>query len=192
MIGHRQPASSPFTADPETVSHRESSAPGPLTLTPTPRAPRPFPVKPVALSAHVSPRTSHFPVLDKSPLSGSGRGPPSCNTAIPRPGCRSLSPQGGRRGPLMVPQSPAKQQWPRAGGPCGDLEGSRLQAQLAAMAPVQRNDPLGSGPAEPSEEPRGVVGWGSPCMKRAAQACLGPVLEPLRPQEMPSYTVSRG
>lgn len=119
MICQRQATSSPFTADPETVSHRESSVPGPLTLTPTPRAPCPFPVKPVALSARVSPWTSHFPVLDKSLLSGSGRGPPSCNTAIPpgpptllRPGCRSLSPQGGRRGPLMVPQSPAKQQWP--------------------------------------------------------------------------------
>ena len=85
----------------------------------------------------------------------------------------------------MVPQSRANQQWPRAGGPHGDLEGSRLQAPLVAMAPVQRNDPLGSGPAEPSEEPRGGEGWGAPCRKRAAQACPGPVLELLRPQEMP-------
>lgn len=92
----------------------------------------------------------------------------------------------------MVPQSPAKQQWPRAGGPCGDLEGSRLQAQLAAMAPVQRNDPLGSGPAEPSEEPRGGVGVGGALQEVGCPGLPGPVLEPLRPQEMPSYTVSRG
>jgi len=41
---------------------------------------RPFPVKSLALSAHVSPRIIHFRVLDKSPISGPGRGPPSCNT----------------------------------------------------------------------------------------------------------------
>ena len=39
----------------------------------------PFPVKSLALSAHVSPWTIHFRVLDKSPVSGPGRGPPSCN-----------------------------------------------------------------------------------------------------------------
>ena len=38
----------------------------------------PFPIKSLALSAHVSPRTIHFRVLDKSPVSGPGRGPPSC------------------------------------------------------------------------------------------------------------------
>ena len=31
------------------------------------------------MSAHVSPQTVHFQVLDKSPVSGPGRGPPSCN-----------------------------------------------------------------------------------------------------------------
>lgn len=41
-------------------------------------------------------------------------------------------------------------------------------------------------------EPRGGVGWGSPCRKRAAQACLGPVLEPLRPQEMPQLHCLKG
>ena len=40
-----------------------------------------FPIKSPALSACVSPRTTHFWVLDRSPLSGPGRGPPSCNTA---------------------------------------------------------------------------------------------------------------
>ena len=39
----------------------------------------PFPIKSLALSAHVSPWTIHFQVLDKSPVSGPGRAPPSCN-----------------------------------------------------------------------------------------------------------------
>ena len=39
----------------------------------------PFPIKSLALSAHVSPQTIHFQVFDKSPVSGPGRGPPSCN-----------------------------------------------------------------------------------------------------------------
>ena len=39
----------------------------------------PFPIKSLALSAHVSPQTIQFWVLDKSPVSGPGRGPPSCN-----------------------------------------------------------------------------------------------------------------
>ena len=39
----------------------------------------PFPKKSLALSAHVSPQTIHFWVLDKSPVSGPGRGSPSCN-----------------------------------------------------------------------------------------------------------------
>ena len=38
----------------------------------------PFPIKSLALSAHVS-LDSSFPMLDKSPLSGPGRGSPSCN-----------------------------------------------------------------------------------------------------------------
>ena len=41
----------------------------------------PFPVKSLALSALVSPRIIHFRVLDKSPVSGPGRGPPSCNNS---------------------------------------------------------------------------------------------------------------
>ena len=39
----------------------------------------PFPIKSLALSADVSPRTIHFQVLDKSPVSGPGKGPLSCN-----------------------------------------------------------------------------------------------------------------
>ena len=42
----------------------------------------PFPIKSLAFSAHVSPRTIHFRVLGKSPISGPGRGPPSCNIII--------------------------------------------------------------------------------------------------------------
>ena len=38
-----------------------------------------FPIKSLALSAHASPQTVLFGVLDKNPLSGPGRGPPSYN-----------------------------------------------------------------------------------------------------------------
>ena len=53
----------------------------------------PFLIKSLALLAHVSPWTIHFRVLDKSPLSDPGRGPPSCNRLIqivllPPSGCR--------------------------------------------------------------------------------------------------------
>ena len=42
----------------------------------------PFPIKSLALSAHVSPRTIHFWVLDKSPVLGPGRSLPSWNRTI--------------------------------------------------------------------------------------------------------------
>ena len=42
----------------------------------------PFPIKSLALSAYASPQTIHFRVLDKSAVSGPGRGPPSCNKVI--------------------------------------------------------------------------------------------------------------
>ena len=42
----------------------------------------PFPIKSLALSVHVSPWTIHFPVLDKSPGSGPGRGPLSYNRLV--------------------------------------------------------------------------------------------------------------
>ena len=41
----------------------------------------PFPIKSLALSAHMSPQTIHFQVLGKSPVLGPGRGPLSCNTS---------------------------------------------------------------------------------------------------------------
>ena len=54
---------------------------------PSPSCPlpgRPFPIMSLALSARVSPRTLLFQALDKSPLSGCGRGPPSCNSCTLR------------------------------------------------------------------------------------------------------------
>ena len=39
----------------------------------------PCPIKSLGLLAHVSPRTIHLRVLDKSLVLGPGRGPPSCN-----------------------------------------------------------------------------------------------------------------
>ena len=41
-----------------------------------------FPIISLALSANVSPWTIHFRMLDKSPVSGPGRGPPSCNRTL--------------------------------------------------------------------------------------------------------------
>ena len=41
----------------------------------------PFPIKSPALATHVSPLTIHFQVLEQNPLSGPGRGSPSCNTS---------------------------------------------------------------------------------------------------------------
>ena len=73
MIGWKQPGNS------ETASHMaEQFSWVPLPFCSPPG--RPFPIKSLALSAHVSPRTLHFWVLDKSPVSGPGRGPLSYNT----------------------------------------------------------------------------------------------------------------
>ena len=66
---------------PKTASHvTEQFSWVPLPCCSPPRCP--FPMKSLALSAHVSPRTVHFQVLDKSPVSGSGRGPLFCNIII--------------------------------------------------------------------------------------------------------------
>ena len=68
----------PITIKPETASHAaEQFSWVPLPYCSPPGCP--FPIKSSALSAHVSPRTIHFQVLDKSPVLGPGRGPPSCN-----------------------------------------------------------------------------------------------------------------
>ena len=69
----------PITIKPETKSHvTELFSWVPLPYCSPPRCP--LPKKSLALPAHVSPRTIHFWVLDKSPVSGPERGPPSCNT----------------------------------------------------------------------------------------------------------------
>ena len=68
----------PITIKPETLSHAtEQFSWVPLPYSSPPRCP--FPIKSLALSAHVSPQTIHVRVLDKSPVSGPGRGPLSCN-----------------------------------------------------------------------------------------------------------------
>ena len=71
------PETNPITIKPETASHVAEL----LFWVPLPccsPARCPFPIKSLARSAHVS-RTIHFWVLDKSPVLGPGRGPPSCN-----------------------------------------------------------------------------------------------------------------
>ena len=72
------PWTNPITIKPETSSHAAQQFPwGPLPYCSPPGCP--FPIKSLALSAHVSPRTIHFRVLDKSPVLGPGRSPLSCN-----------------------------------------------------------------------------------------------------------------
>ena len=72
------PETNPITIKPETASHvTELFFWVPLPYCSPPRCP--FPIKSLALSARVSPQTIHFWVVDKSPVSGPGRGPPSCN-----------------------------------------------------------------------------------------------------------------
>ena len=75
------PETNPITMKPETESHvAEQFSWVPLPYCSPPGCP--FPIKSLALSTHVSPRIIHFQVLDKNPVLGPGRGPPSCNTFI--------------------------------------------------------------------------------------------------------------
>ena len=72
------PETNPVTIRPKTASHMAEL----FSWVPLPYCSPlgcPFWIKCLALSAHVSPRTIHFWVLDKSPVLGPGRGPPSCN-----------------------------------------------------------------------------------------------------------------
>ena len=72
------PETNPITIKPETASHAaEQFSWVPLPYCSPPGCP--FPVKSLALSVHVSPRTIHFWLLDKSPVLGPGRSPLSCN-----------------------------------------------------------------------------------------------------------------
>ena len=69
----------PIAIIPETASHAaEQFSWVPLPYCSPPGCP--FPIKSLALSAHVSPRTIHFRMLDKRAVSGPGRGPPACNS----------------------------------------------------------------------------------------------------------------
>ena len=77
------PETNPITIKPETASHVAEQ----FSWIPLPYcslAWRPFPIKSLALSAHVSSRTVHFLVLDKSPVSGLGRGLLSYNKTVLR------------------------------------------------------------------------------------------------------------
>ena len=77
------PETNPITIKPEAASHAAelfSWVPLPYCFPPG----YPFPIKPLASSACVSPWTVHFRVLDESPVSGPGRGPPSCNSSTSR------------------------------------------------------------------------------------------------------------
>ena len=74
------PETSPITIKPRTASHVTEQFYWVPSSSCSPHG-CPFPIKSLALSAHVSPWTIHFQVLDKSPVSGSGRGPPSCNNS---------------------------------------------------------------------------------------------------------------
>ena len=70
------PETNPITIKLETASHvAELFSWVPLPYCSPPGCP--FPIKSLALSAYVSPRTIHFWVLDKSPVWGPGKGPPS-------------------------------------------------------------------------------------------------------------------
>ena len=86
MIGQNHPETNPITIKPETASHvAEQFSWVPLPYCSQPGCP--FLIKSLALSAHVSPQTIHFRVLDRSLLADPGRGPLSCN----RTGCHDLS-----------------------------------------------------------------------------------------------------
>ena len=72
------PETNPITIKPETASHvTEQFSWVPIPYYSPPRCP--FPVKSLSLSAHASPQTIHFQVLDKSPVWGPGRSLPSYN-----------------------------------------------------------------------------------------------------------------
>ena len=110
----------PITIKPETASHEaELFSWVPLPSCSPPRCP--FPIKSLALSAHVSPQTIHFWVLGKSPVSGPGRGHPSFSKwwlwrelffiAI------AIMTTRGTQGPACLPMDQT-QWWPQLGPFC--------------------------------------------------------------------------
>ena len=81
VIGQRQPRNFSFHHKIRDCESRGRAVLlGSLTLPVSAQAP--FAIKSLVLSASVSPQTIHFRVLDKNPLLGPGRGPPSCNRRV--------------------------------------------------------------------------------------------------------------
>ena len=73
------PETNPITIKPDIERHvTEQFFWVSLTYCSPPRCP--FPIKSLSLPAHLSPWTIHFRVLDKGPVLGPGRDPPSYNT----------------------------------------------------------------------------------------------------------------
>ena len=98
------PETNPITIKPETVSHAaEQFSWVPLPYCSPPGCP--FPIKSLALSAHESPQTIHVRVLDKSPVSGPGRGPRSCNRSKEEGKKRDKKNEGGRKAEKEVGSS---------------------------------------------------------------------------------------
>ena len=72
------PETNPIIIKPETASHvTELYSWVPLPYWSPPR--HPFPITSLAVLQHVSPQTTHFLLIVKSPVSGPGRGSLSCN-----------------------------------------------------------------------------------------------------------------
>ena len=83
-LAREYPETNPITIKPETESHvAEQFSWVPLPDCSPPR--RPLPINSLALSAHVSPQTTDFQLLDKSPPLGPRRDPRSRSTPTPAP-----------------------------------------------------------------------------------------------------------
>ena len=111
------PETNPITIKPKShVAEQCSWVPSPSCSPPR----RPFSIKSLALSAHVSPWTIQFWVLDKSPVSGPGSGPPSCNKWQLWWGLffteTDILTTRGTQGPACLPMD--QTQWPHLGPFC--------------------------------------------------------------------------
>ena len=123
------PETNAITIKPDTASHAaEQFSWVPLPYCSPPGCP--LPMKSLALSAHVSPWTIHFQVLDKSPLPGPERGPSSCNSRKDR-----IHAQGSERGPVS----------PRAKGSVEGEEASALGVGWAGGSRAHRPSLVGHG-----------------------------------------------
>ena len=77
-LAKANPETNPITIKPETASHVTEQFWVPLPCCSPPRCP--FPIKSLALSTHVSPRTiNSFLSVRQEPSFGPWKGPPSCN-----------------------------------------------------------------------------------------------------------------